>query len=282
MSEELSTTTSTDLENPESLAAAEAALAAEGKSALTAFGAVTSRLDVRQSMSKNVPDGIALGDFYNTITGVGYGNRIEFLTIEAHKGRFLGSKRSPDGKTYAAGDEQIVPSYWPEQYRGKVFSELPEAHERYSEAVDAGEIQWDKGPAIIDSYNFIGFVIGSANGGEVEPFPVKFSIRASNGANRRAANKAGTLLRALPNLWSKALLFASDEDRNKGGDEFFSIVTEGYGREPEVRERKAAVEAALFQRTIGFIDPERVQRAEGAGDTTSGDAVVPGPKGAQF
>jgi hypothetical protein len=281
VSEELSTVESTDLSSPEALAAAEAALADAGKSALTKFGAVTPRIDIRQGQSKDVPAGVELGDFYNTITGVSYGTRIEFLVIEAHKGRFLGGKRSPDGKTYAAGDVVTVPDHWPEQYAGRVFSELPEAQEKYSEAANAGQIEWGKGPAIVDSFNFTGFIT-KADGEDVEPFPVRFSIRASNGPNRKAGSKAGALLRGLPNLWSKALVFASDEAQNKGGDEFYVTVVEGYGDEPTVDQRKAAVEAALFAQQIGFLVDEEVPRAEGAGDTSTGDAVVPGAKGANF
>jgi hypothetical protein len=280
-STDLDTVQGTDLSSPEDLAKAEQALANVGRSRLENFGATTPRIDVRQSSSKNVPSGIELGDFYNTVTGIGYGPEIEFLVVEAHKGRFLGGKRSPDGNTHAAGDVRVVPDHWPEQYRGRVFSELPEAQEKYSEAANAGQIEWGKGPAIVDSFNFTGFIT-KADGEDVEPFPVRFSIRASNGPNRKAGSKAGALLRGLPNLWSKALVFTSDEAQNKGGDEFYVTVVEGYGDEPTVDQRKAAVEAALFAQQIGFLVDEEVPRAEGAGDTATGDAVVPGAKGAQF
>ncbi len=281
MSEELTTTASTDLSDPAALEAAEKALANVQKASLTSFGAVTPRIDVVQSNTKNKPAGASDGDFYNTVTGVVYGPSIEFLVVEAHKGRFLGGKRSPDGRTYAAGADPIVPSHWPEQYAGRVFTDLPEAQERYSEAANAGEIEWGKGPAIVDSYNLTGFITAAA-GEEVEPFPVRLSIRASNGPNRRAGSKVGALLRSLPNLWSKAIAISSDESSNRNNDEFYVVNIDGYGAEPTTDQRKAAVEAALFSQQVGFLDPETMAPAEGAGDQPSGDAVVPGAKGAQF
>jgi hypothetical protein len=282
-STDLDTVQGTDLSSPEDLAKAEQALANVGRSRLENFGATTPRIDVRQSSSKNVPSGIELGDFYNTVTGIGYGPEIEFLVVEAHKGRFLGGKRSPDGNTHAAGDVRVVPDHWPEQYRGRVFSELPEAQERYSEAANAGENEWGKGPAIVDSFNFTGFVTKAA-GDDVEPFPVRLSIRATNGDARKAGSKAGALLRSQPNLWSKALKFSTDETQNKGGDEYFVVRVDGYGDEPTNEQRRAAIEAALFAQQIGFLDPDNVVKAEGVGDQPAGesDVVVPGAKGANF
>jgi hypothetical protein len=280
-STDLTTTESAELE---AIEAQERELAQQSKASLSSFASVTPRLDVRQGTSKNAPDEAQLGDFFNAVTGVVYGKKIEFLVAVAHKGRFLSDKRSPDGRSYGAGDVAIVPDHWPEQYRGKVFADLPEAQETYSRLANEGTIEWDRGPAIVDTFNFIGFVT-AAEGRELEPFAVLLSIKATNKQARASAAKAGTLLRGQPNLWTKALQFESLREVNKSGEPYYVASVVGYGAEPTVQQRKGAVEAYLVSQQIGFVDPETVPRETpgegGVGDTPAEDAVVPG-KGAGF
>lgn len=283
MTEELATTD--DAQALAELEQQEAALAAAGKADLASFATTTPRIDVRQGTSKNAPDAANLGDFFNGVTGAVFGKSIEFLVAEAHKGRFLSDKRSPDGKTYGAGNTPVVPDHWPEQYRGKVFAELPEAQETYSRLVNEGQIQWEKGPAIVDSFNFTGFVT-AAGDYEVEPFPVRLSIKATNKHARQSASKAGTLLRGLPALWSKALRFESQRFTNQNDEPFYVAVCVGYGETPDLAYRRKAIEAALFAQQVGFVDPETVKHETpgegGTGDQPiEGDSVV-APRGAGF
>lgn len=271
---------STDLTTTDAAELAQIEEGLAGASNLASFGATVPRIDVVQGTTKQPPADAKLGDLYNTVTGAVFGTSVEFLVAEAHKGRFLGGKRSPDGKTYAAGDTPVVPEHWPEQYRGRVFAELPEAQERYSAAANAGEIQWGQGPPIQDSFNFTGFVIKAAQG-EIELFPVRLSLKSTSS---KAARKAGTLLRGQKTLWTKALIFRTERETNSENEPYYVVHCDGYGDEPTFDQRKQAIEAALFAQQIGFLDSETIARATDAGDepAAEGESTVVPNKGADF
>jgi hypothetical protein len=274
LSEELTTTESAELA---ALEQQEAELAQAAKAQFENVGIQVPRIDVRQGSTKEPPDDADLGDFFNTVTGVVYGKEIDFLVSAFHKGRFLGGQRSPDGKSYGAGPEAIVPAHWPAQYAGRVFAELPEAQETYSRLVDEGEFAWDKGPAIQDTYVFTGFVI-QADGEEVEPFPVNLSLKSTS---TKTAKKVITLVRALRNTWLKSVNLTTEREKNAKGEPYFVVTSGGYGVEPTVYQRKGAAELFLASRTVPLVEvggDDVVQpKAEGAGDTKAetDDVVVP-------
>ncbi len=222
-------------------------------------------LQVLQATAEKKPAGVEDGEFYNTLTGFGYGTEIEFLIGYAERGRFYsvkpkGEKRRGFSATQA---DVTVPSHWPENLRGKVFAELPEAEERYSEMANAGQIEWGSGPPISTTYVFVG-IVTQHKGGDIAPTPVKLSLmRTSAPAGRTMLG----LARSLRTPWAHAIKLSTERKQFADGPAFF-VNYDGLAEPPEDDLRTAAVQIAL-QAEQGALDT----------DTTGGDAPPSAPKG---
>lgn len=214
------------------------------------------RLDVVQGTTKRPPEGANPGDFFNTITGDVFGTSVLFLTAVYHRGRAYAETeddgkggRRRTGKFFAAGPEATVPSFWPEQFRGKAFAELPEAEERYSEMANAEVIAWGSGPPIQTTYNFTGLVLAPELDG-VQPMPMRLSLKSTSAG---AARKLLSMLKPLRTYWARPVLM-STERRSFDSGPAFVVNTGEYGSPPEDNHRLAAVEIALAAERVGFVE----------------------------
>lgn len=267
MSEDLATTDAAELEQLEAL---ESQAAQIGRNALADERIQVPLLTVVQGTTKKPPEGANLGDFVNSLTGSIYGDDIQFLVAEYHRGRFYAEKDDKGkrtGRTFAAGSEAIVPSYWPEEYAGKAFADLDDAEERYSERANAGEIEWDSGPPINTTYNYTGFVVFPEV--DADPFPVRLALQR---AGTPAAKTLNTLLKAQPSHWHKTIHLKTERVQSSRDEPYHVVRTEGYGEAPELPYRKAAVELALAAQQLGLKpiaedeDPAPAKPAPAKGD----------------
>lgn len=190
-------------------------------------------LKVAQSLTKEVTEGDAKpGDFVNSLTGENFGNTIDFVVSAYQKGRFLKDKET--GRSYAAlGD--VAPSSWPEEYAGRPFVEIEDAEERYKERVNAGEIAWEKGPAISTTHNFIGYVDGS----EV---PVRLSLMRTA---TPAARKLKTMLRFSRAPWDQVFTLKTEKKSSQRDEPYHNVsVAQGGPTTAEQRQRAVALAQA--------------------------------------
>lgn len=243
-STDLEPTGSTDIGEAESLEQLEARAGAAAKRNLAGAKRITPRLYVVQGTTKNPPADAKPGDFVNSITGQVYGPKIEFLVGHYETGRFYGprdAKGNPTGEAFVAGPDTIVPGNWPENFRGRVFAELPEAKERFQQLVNDGTIdEWGSGPPIQTTHNYVGVVIDPAPSGE--QIPVRLSLKSSD---EREAKQLNTLITAPVHPWDNALALYTERKQFDQGAAFV-IRDEGYGAEPENDDRRRAAEIALY------------------------------------
>lgn len=197
-------------------------------------------LKVTQALTKEVAEGdISAGVFLNSLTGTDYGSKVELLIVRSFLGRFYAPLKD-DAVYIATGD--IAPDNWPEEYRGQRFVDLADAEERYKERANAGEIEWEKGPPIRTTYNYVGLVVS-----ELE-IPVRISFqRTSTGA----ARKLDTLLRTARAFWDNIYTFQTNLTHNASKQAYYEVSVER-GRRSEAAERQAAVSLALAIEQHGY------------------------------
>lgn len=203
-----------------------------------------------QGTSKNPPKEAKLGDFVNTVTGAVYGNDIEFLIAVYNRGRFmveLDEDGERTGRTFVAGNDSVVPGNWPEQYRGRVFADLPEAEETFKQNVNDGVHQWGHGPLINTTYNFTGVVTRSAVTDE-EPIPVRLSMMRSDVP---AARTIITMLKSQRTMWARAIHLTTERVQGNEGA-YFATKVEDFGDEPTLVQRRQAAELALAADQVGL------------------------------
>lgn len=236
---------------PAELAEQEAALLAEARDDFANESLTIPRLSLVQGTTKNPPDGANPGDFYNTLTGAVFGSSLEFVVSKYNRGRFY----APDGvsgPTYVAGEDIVVPDYWPDELAGKVFSELPESEEGHKARANAGEIEWGSGPAIATTYNFTGYVTG-------EEIPARLSLMKTSASTAR---KIITLLKAMRAPWDKAIAISSRREVGDNGPYF--VVEAAYGSPVDTDQRQKAVELFAAVRERGIDEQGSAAAADAA------------------
>ncbi len=192
-------------------------------------------LKLTQQLSAEVTSGEAKsGEFVNTLTDANYGDETAIIIASTAKGRFYAPEDSD--AVYVAQDTDVVPPNWPEEMVGQRFDSLPEAEETYKERVNAGEIEWGRGPAIRTTYNYVGFVPDDPD------VPVRLSLQRSS---KPAADKINTILRfALAAPWSSAITLKAAEQRDRQDRPYF-VVRASKGRTATPEERQNAI--TLYQ-----------------------------------
>jgi hypothetical protein len=143
----------------------------------------TPILKIGQPLTREVQDELAeVGEFINTATKEGIGNKVDFIVAYYQKGRFAADRDT--NRAYVAFGNTI-PDHWAdlvgEEFVGTPFSEYPDAEETYKKRVNAKEIQWGKGPLVSTTHNFTGYaLVENPETGEVEPQPVRLSLQRTN------------------------------------------------------------------------------------------------------
>ena len=203
----------------------------------------TPILKVCQALTKEVKEGDAEpGEFLNTLTGESLGTKVEFIVAMAQRGRAASGK---DGRYYVAIGTDVFPESWAdlvgEEFVGTPFDEHPDAEEVYKARVNAGEIEWGKGPLISTTYNYTGLVLPEDE--EDEPQPVRISFLRST---KSAHDKLQTLKRAtLRNKPFWEVVFSLETAEKTFGRNSAYIVNVKKSRPTTDAEKALAVEVAL-------------------------------------
>lgn len=157
----------------------------------------TPILKIGQPLTREVQNEQAeAGEFINTLTGEGLGDKVSFIVSYYQKGRFA----TNDGRAFVAfGD--TIPEAWSDlvgdEFVGTPFSEYPDAEEQFKAAVNRKEREWGKGPVVSTTHNFTGLAIVEpieGEDGEPELQPVRLSLQRTN---MPAVRKLLTLKRAM-------------------------------------------------------------------------------------
>lgn len=210
---------------PAELEALEAQLAGANQSEVDAADIQIPLLKVGQALTEEVQAGDAdAGEFINALTREGLGTEIEFVVASYQKGRFFHGDRKANRRARKAYATRNVP--WLEDpFYGQPFTEHPDAEEQYSKRVNAGEIEWGKGPKISTTYDFTGHVI-SGLGEDEEPIPVCLSLMRTN---KRAATKWATILQAVlrGRYWDSVFLLTTERQTFSEGSAYTVSVRQG-------------------------------------------------------
>lgn len=208
-------------------------------------------IQITQQLSRAVTDGkVDSGHFYNNVSGRDYGDALEFIPVAYQKGRFYVHNRDkPDEQTFVASGS-VAPDSWPEEMAGENFADIPEAEEQWKERVNAGEIEWGKGPPIVTTHNFVGLAVDDLHS------PARIGLSRTSAP---AAKKILSVIR-----WSRRAPYASTYKlklvgREKGGKPFYAAQAE-QGRQTEGPELAAAQElfAAIKQAGAFALTGEEV------------------------
>ena len=209
-------------------------------------------------MTKEVKDGdVDSGEFLNTLTGESYGNKVNFVVAFYQKGRAASSR---DGRYFVAIGTDVIPEAWAdhpdvgEEFVGTPFSEFPDAEERYKERVNAGEIEWGKGPLVSTTYNYTGLVLPTSIDGEdveVEPMPVRQSFLRTT---KKAHDKLVMLKRSTMRnkSWWDAVFTFTTKEQTFGRNTAY-VVEAKKARDTSAEEKALAVElaSAVMQGRVG-------------------------------
>lgn len=235
-STEVSKTEKTELAEQEAL---EAQLAADNKAEADQSDFQIPLLKIGQALTEEVSSGDAVaGEFINSLTGEGLGTEIEFIVSGYNKGRFDHGDRAEGKRARKAYGVRNVP-WVDDPFVGQPFTEHPDAEEKYSDRVNAGEIQWGKGPRISTTFDFTGFVLGEHAGDN--PIPVCLSLMRMN---RRQARKWVTLLDAgLGGRYWDAV-FTLTTERQTGDQGNYYTINVRQTRKPTPEEKGIAVRFA--------------------------------------
>jgi hypothetical protein len=225
----------------------------------------TPILKIGQPLTREVrAEEAEVGEFINTLTGEGVGDKIGFIVSYYQRGRF-GADRDT-GRAYVAFGSTI-PDAWADlvgdEFVGTPFAEYPDAEETYKTRVNKKEIEWGKGPLVSTTHNFTGLAIVSGVEGSDEPDelqPVRLSLQRTN---MPAVRKILTLKKASlrnRNFWEKVFdLSTYKKEFNQGDAHLLSVKL---GRDTTADERQQAVELATAV-AAGRVSDNAAQAAEG-------------------
>jgi hypothetical protein len=226
-------------------------------------------LKLCQSLTKEVKAGDAEeGEFLNTLTSESYGNKVEFVVAFVQKGRSASAK---DGRYFVSISQDLIPEAWAdlvgEEFVGTPFSEYPDAEEQYKKRVNAGEIEWGKGPQVSTTYNYTGLVLSDEEDGE--PMPVRIALLRST---KKAHDKFQTLYKATMRnkpWWDNVFTMESKEETFGRNTSF--VIQVKKTRETTGEERTLAVELASAI-MAGRVTDNAESAAEGEGKREAPDA----------
>lgn len=254
MSKEVSTTTETNTD----LAKRDEELAAGALAGIHKEDLQLPVIKVTQQLSREVTDGDAeSGHFVNTLTGEDLGSEIELVVCHYFRGRFFAPREGEfEGRTFVAGGD-TAPSTWPAQYAGQKFVDIPDAEESYRERVNAGEIEWGRGPSITTTHNYIGFLLDDPG------IPVRVSLMRTSAP---AARKINTLISfGNRSPWNAAIKLEAELRQDKQQRPFY-VVKATQGRQTTAEEISQAQTLALEAQSAAFQLTGDEQLAENKSD----------------
>lgn len=207
----------------------------------------TPILKIGQALTKEVQDGNAEpGEFINTLTGEGLGDKLDFVVAYYQTGRFAADRKS--NRAYVAFDK-LIPQAWSdlvgEEFVGTPFDEYPDAEEVYKERANNKEIEWGSGPLVSTTHNFTGLAVVSAVEGSDEPDElqaVRLSLQRTNVPTARRILTLRRSLRRQP-FWSKVFEFSTRKREFTGGSSY--ILEASLGRDTTADEQAEASALAL-------------------------------------
>lgn len=225
-----------------------------------------------QALTKEVKEGDAeAGEFLNTLTSESYGTEVDFVVAYFQRGRAASGK---DSRYYVAIAQDTIPESWSDlvgpEFVGTPFDEHPDAEEQYKARVNAGDIEWGKGPLISTTYNYTGLVVGLTDeeGAEVEPQPTRVSfLRSTKSAHDKLMTLKKASLRNKP-FWD--LVFKLSTKEKTFGRNSAHVVEIKKGRPTTPEEKTIAVE--LAQAVVGG-------RTQGNDEAGQEKTVAPEAKG---
>lgn len=189
------------------------------------------------------------GDFINTLTGEVLNGDLEFIVAYYQPGRFAADRKTNRAYT-AFGD--TIPASWAdlvgEEFVGSRFDEYPDAEETYKARVNAGEIEWDKGPLVSTTHNYTGFVLvepeeDAADDETAELRPVRLSLQRINmPAVRKLTSIKRALLRNKP-FWD--ITFKINTTEKAYGSYTAYILNVRTGRKTTADEQSQAADLAV-------------------------------------
>jgi hypothetical protein len=205
----------------------------------------TPILKIGQPLTREVQNEQAeAGEFINTLTGEGLGDKLSFIVSYYQKGRFA----TNDGRAFVAfGD--TIPEAWSdlvgEEFVGTPFTEYPDAEEQFKAAVNAKEREWGKGPIVSTTHNFTGLAVVEPVEGSDEPpeyQPVRLSLQRTNmPAVRKILTLKRAMLRGKP-FWDLTFDLSTYKQQFDRGSAYLLNVKAGRKTEPD--ERSEAMELA--------------------------------------
>lgn len=224
-------------------------------------------IQLTQQLSRAVTDGkVDSGHWFNNVTGRDYGDELEFIIVAYQKGRFYVHNRDKQDEQSFVASSSVVPDTWPDQYVGQAFADVSDAEEQWKARVNAGEIEWGKGPPIVTTHNFVGLAVDDLDS------PARI------GLSRTSAPAAKKVLSAI--RWSRKAPYASVfkfklVGREKGGKPFYAAQAEQV-RATEDSEVETAKDlfAAIKQAGAFALTGE-----EASSDTPDAGAKPETPKG---
>lgn len=251
---------------------AEAAVLAAQEDVLEQDSFQTPILKLGQPLTAEVRAGDAeAGDFINSLTGENLGNAIEFIVSFYQRGR--SARDAKTGDYYLAFGDTIPVTWEPlvgEEFVGTPFTEFPDAEEVYRERVNAGDIEWGKGPLVSTTYNYTGHVIVPQVEGDDSP-PQMQAVRLSlQRSNKKSADKIGSIKRSLLHgkpFWDKVFLFGTQEDPKSSYGNYILVPKVGRDTNAEEREQAKALALALMGGRVTVKGEEDDPQAGGSSDS---------------
>ncbi len=234
-------------------------------------------LKIGQPLTREVQAGDAeRGEFINTLSGEGLGDKVDFIVAYYNQGRFASDKET--NRAYTSFDE-VIPASWAdlvgEEFVGVPFVEYDDAEERYKERVNAKEIEWGKGPLVSTTHNYTGFVIVDPledSDEDVEYQPVRLSLQRTNmPAVRKFSTVSRAMLRNKP-FYDIVFALSTFEKQFPKGPAY--LLSPKPGRKTTAEERADALELALAVRA------GRVASNDDAVAEATAPATAPEAKGA--
>lgn len=244
-------------------------LAAENQANIDQADLQIPLLKIGQALTDEVASGDArAGEFINALTREGLGDKIEFVVAKYSKGRFDHGNRQEGKRARKAYGTKTVP-WTDDPFVGLPFTDHPDGEEQYSKRVNAGEIEWGKGPRISTTFDFTGHVVSGLEEGE-EPIPVCLSLMR---LNKKQAQKWVTLLDAVlrGRYWDETFVLTTEQQRNDSGNYYTISIRRGRKTEPDEKQRATSLALALRHQNVEFVgesdesaSPKAQPAAEGA------------------
>ncbi|HWC64608.1 MAG TPA: hypothetical protein VG777_00895 [Thermoanaerobaculia bacterium] len=214
----------------EPLSADEQALVEGIKSEISQEDLVLPAIKLTHSLTREVEEGdVQAGVYINSLTKKDYGDDAEFVVCGIYKGRFFSDER---GTFVAQGD--IAPDYWPEEYAGRPFADIPDAEEQWKIQANAEGGEWGQGPPIATTANFVGFVVGDES-----ELPLRLSLMKTS---MPAGRKLKTMVKALRAPWDQSFRLRVRRCLNKEQKPFYATeVAAGGPLSAEDRQRAVKI-----------------------------------------